>query len=74
MRLIKLKPCPICGNKHKTIWKVVSRRWYEKKHFVECDYCHFCAKRAYTKRGAIRLWNKSTNVVCVKVGEEHASD
>lgn len=68
--MINMKPCPICGNKHMTVYKVISRRWYEKRRHCECDYCHFCSKSAYTWRGAIRLWNKSTNIVSVKVKDD----
>lgn len=70
--MLKCKPCPICGNKRMTKYIVITRRWYQKKRYVECDYCHFCSKSAYTKRGAIRLWNKSTNVVCIKAKDGEA--
>lgn len=69
------KPCPICGNKRTTMYEVIyPSGLFAKKYHVECDYCNFCAKDTRTKRGAVRLWNKSTNVVSVKerIGDDDA--
>lgn len=48
-----------CGSTTLLKHRIVSRNWYEKKWFIECDCCRFCSKSAYTERGAIRKWNKA---------------
>lgn len=60
MQTPDLKPCPICGDKHRRLCRtVLPRRW--KKYWIECWYCHFCTSPAATKWGARRKWNKSKN-------------
>lgn len=68
MKKQKVKPCPLCGHRKVISFRIISRRWYEKRRYCECGYCHFCAKSAYTECGAVRLWNKSTNIV--RIGDE----
>jgi len=66
----KLKKCPICGDTQNVkIGRSITNRW--KRWSMLCNYCGFVAEGAHTKRGAIRKWNKSTNVVDVRkqVGE-----
>lgn len=60
------KPCPVCGYKKIWIVRIMTRSIFMKKWYCECSYCHFCWKQAYTKRGAIRMWNRSTNIVSIK--------
>ena len=61
----KVKPCPVCGDRHIVLTRtVVPKRL--KKWGMECRYC-FCSYSHYlTKRGAIRAWNKATNIVSVR--------
>lgn len=61
MKQPKVKPCPACGDKHYTVYHSVSSR--RRPWFLCCSYCKRCADRAWTKRGAIRKWNKSTAIV-----------
>lgn len=65
MRKLKKKPCPLCGDKRILLYRIMTRHWHEKKWFCKCQYCHLCAKSAFTAHGAIRLWNKATNVKSV---------
>lgn len=57
------KPCPACGDKH--LYTVYSYQGWRKKH-IECRYCHFCGKPAFTKWGAIRKWNRAKNWRIIK--------
>jgi len=59
----KLKPCPACGDKH--LYTVYSYQRRRNKH-IECRYCHFSGKPAFTKWGAIRKWNRAKNWRVVK--------
>lgn len=59
----KIKNCPICGDDNITVWRSVTRRI--KPWFIHCEYCHHCSDRAQTRRGAMRKWNKSTNIIDV---------
>lgn len=58
---MKLKKCPRCGDRHVYIYKSVLR--HGKRWFIQCRYCRFSAKRAHTRWGAERNWNKATNIV-----------
>ena len=60
-----------CGSKTLLKHRILTRRWYEKQFYIECDNCHFCAKSAYTEKGAIRNWNKAMSIAKKKVGEPH---
>lgn len=63
----KVKPCPACGDKHIYMvhsWPSKRTGWRSK--YVECRYCHFSGKSAYTKWGAIRKWNRDKNRRVVK--------
>lgn len=57
----KIKNCPICGDDNITVWRSVTRRI--KPWFLHCEYCRYCSDRAQTRRGAIRKWNKGTNII-----------
>lgn len=63
----KVKPCPACGDKH--IYLVHSwpgRVFGYRNKYLECRYCHFSGKIAFTKWGAIRKWNRAKNWKVVK--------
>lgn len=64
------KPCPLCGNRSSYGVEIITRRLFEKKYYRECKYCHFCSSPAYTKRGAVRLWNLSTNIVRIEEAQK----
>ena len=67
-RMAKYSDC-VCGSRSLLKHRVLTRRWYEKKWFIECDHCHFCAKSAYTEKGAIRKWNKAMSIAKAKDGD-----
>lgn len=58
---MKNRLCPVCGSKWLYMETITSRRWYEDKYYVACAICHFFAKSARTKEGAIRRFDKETN-------------
>lgn len=60
-----------CGSRTFLKHRILTRRWYEKQFYIECDNCHFCAKSAYTEKGAIRNWNKAMSIANKKAGELH---
>lgn len=57
----KLKPCPLCGDRHIYRCRSVTSRW--KRWWLQCRYCNWTAEHAHTLRGAMRKWNRSTTVV-----------
>lgn len=60
-----LKPCPVCGDKKVVMTKLAFPKT-RKKWGVWCEYCRKKGPRAYTRRGAAKLWNKSTNVIAIR--------
>lgn len=54
-----IKRCPHCNTYYGSIeiWHSVFARWFEPKYNLYCTVCHWCGGKAYTKRGAIRVWN-----------------
>lgn len=59
----QIKRCPICGDKNITIYRSISKRI--KPWFLHCEYCRHSSESAHTMRGAIRKWNKGTNILNV---------
>lgn len=51
---MKLKPCPLCGNKK--IWHV--RSIIHKIWWCECSECNACGKSSKLKIIAEILWNR----------------
>lgn len=60
----KRNPCPICGERN-NIYRCKSAMHKLKSWFFSCGYCRFHSKKAFTRWGARRKWNKATNVVDV---------
>lgn len=56
MKTPDLKPCPMCWCKFPDMVTFLTR-WFNK-YALECPRCHFFSKVAFTKRGAIRKWNR----------------
>ena len=54
-----IKRCPHCNTYFGgiEIWKSATARWFEPKWNLYCANCHWCGGKAYTRRGAIRVWN-----------------
>ena len=61
MKQPKVKPCPDCGDKRYTVYHSLSRRCL--RWFISCPRCGFCGGNTWTKRGAIRMWNKYSRTV-----------
>jgi hypothetical protein len=61
----RLKSCPLCGDTHIILTRTVTPRRL-KKWGLECRYCHCSYSHYLTIRGAIRAWNKATNVSRVR--------
>lgn len=60
MKDISPRECPYCGNVT-GVWVLRScctKFW--KRYEVQCVLCGCCAKKAFTKRGAIKKWNRRT--------------
>ena len=60
----KCQDCPRCGN-HDIRFTVLSHPKKRNKWGIECCYCKLQIKRRMTMRGAIREWNKTTNIVSI---------
>lgn len=57
MKTIMLKPCPECKRlSGVALYMSVTTRW--KQFEIGCRFCGFHAKHAFTKRGAIKKWNR----------------
>lgn len=58
--MIKPKRCPSCNTYFGSIniCRSMLVYWWERKYFLECNYCKWTGKRAWTKRGAVRKWNR----------------
>ena len=61
----KIKPCPNCGRKKITTFKVVVPRVFKKWH-LECDKCHYCGKSAVFRFIAEIKWNREKRNVKTK--------
>lgn len=59
-KLNRMKHCPRCNAYFgsATLWKSIIVHWWQKKYYVQCSYCYWCGKMTWTKRGAIRKWNR----------------
>ncbi len=59
VRQPEIKRCPHCNTYFGQIeiWHSVLAEWYQKKYNLYCTVCHWRGGNAYTKRGAIRVWN-----------------
>lgn len=55
-----VKRCPHCGTYFggATLWETWAAHWWQRKYNLECNYCKWNSKKARTKRGAIRKWNR----------------
>lgn len=51
--MIKLKPCPRCGQTAVNVWRVLGTRRYT----LECKRCGWFGKTRLFRRRAIRAWN-----------------
>ena len=58
-----IKNCPICGDSDVRIYRSITKKI--KPWFLHCEYCRHSSESAQTMRGAIRKWNKSTNILNV---------
>lgn len=51
-----VKPCPLCGS----TWLSMSRltyHWWDR-FFVSCENCHYCGKTTFSRKTALRKWNR----------------
>ena len=56
---IRIKPCPVCGEKKPEIWHTFDGTWLEKwKYFVMCPSCRWCGYKKLFKHRAVRSWNR----------------
>lgn len=53
IKIVELNSCPNCGLGS---WVRLSRRKYTLWE-VECLFCGYCGKRAFTPSGAVKNWN-----------------
>lgn len=59
----QIKNCPICGDANIMVYRSISKKI--KPWFLHCEYCRHSSESAQTMRGAIRKWNKGTNILNV---------
>ena len=59
MKDISPRECPYCEYRA-GVW-VLRRcctKFWKKQCWVQCVLCGYCEKKAFTKRGAIKKWNR----------------
>ena len=64
-----VNPCPICGDRKIRITRTIIPRML-KKWGLDCQYCGFGVGYYLTKHGAIRVWNRKTNIRSVADEQE----
>lgn len=60
MKVTEVKPCPVCGSMHLSMWYGF-RRFFMYKYNVVCERCFFTGKTARIRKAAIRKWNKDNS-------------
>lgn len=64
----RIKNCPVCGDKRITVYHSITKK--KRPWFLRCEYCRHSSESAHTMRGAIRKWNKGTNILNVSEKKE----
>lgn len=55
MKMLSVKPCPSCGALKQV--KLCRIHFAVKRYEINCFWCGYCGKTAFTKRGAVEKWN-----------------
>ena len=56
---IRIKPCPVCGEKKPEIWLSYNgTRLVKWRYFVMCPSCRWYGYKKLFKRRAVRSWNR----------------